>query len=122
MDMPARYAAFDIFVLPSISEAMPMALLEAMAAGKPGVATAVGSVPSVVENGKTAILVAPGNPSSLAAGICGLLGNDGVRRAMGRAAQRTVLARYSASEMARRYLAIYEFLAVRNELARVSVN
>jgi glycosyltransferase involved in cell wall biosynthesis len=70
----------DIFVLPSLSEACPNALLETMAMGLPVVATRVGGIPALVEDGRTGLLVPPGDPSALARAIAGLI-EDPVRAA-----------------------------------------
>lgn len=63
----------DIFVLSSIKEGFPYSILEAMALGKPIVATSVGGIPEIVENQKTGILIEPVNPDSLAEGILTLI-------------------------------------------------
>jgi len=68
-------AAFDIFVLPSLSEAFGLSLLEAMQAGVPIIATKVGGIPEVIKPGYNGLLVAPGNPKELASAIMRLL-ND----------------------------------------------
>lgn len=80
----SAFAACDVFVLPSEYEAFGIVLLEAMAALKPVVATRVGGVPEVVEDGKTGILVEYADHSSLAAAILRLLKDDGLRQEMGR--------------------------------------
>ena len=71
------YAAADLFVLPSRSEGSPNALLEALAAGCPAIATRVGGVPEIVEHGVSASLVAPDNPLELRDAIAHLLGDPG---------------------------------------------
>lgn len=69
------YHLIDIVVLPSITEGLPMVLLEALTYSKPIVATRVGGIPEVITNGKTGILVEPQNPSRLAEGIIRILKN-----------------------------------------------
>lgn len=83
----AYYTIADIAVLPSHSEGSPNALLEAMAAGLPIIATAVGGIPEIATPGKSALLVRSKDPGGLAAAICSLL-NDGVlRRRLGESAR-----------------------------------
>jgi len=82
-------AAADIFVLPSVHEGMPNALLEAMAASLPVVATAVGAVPEMVEDGRQGLIVPPGDPASLTGAIERLAWSPDLRKEMGvRALQR----------------------------------
>ena len=65
---PERYlAAMDVFVLPSRAEAMPLVIPEAWAAGRPVVASRVGGIPELIADGKTGLLVAPGDVDGLAA-------------------------------------------------------
>ncbi|MFC1865766.1 glycosyltransferase family 4 protein [Chloroflexota bacterium] len=78
--IPEYMAAADIFVLPSLSEGMPLVLLEAMAAGLPIVATKVGGVPEIIKDGENGFLVEPSNSSELAKKIIFLLQNDDIRR------------------------------------------
>jgi glycosyltransferase involved in cell wall biosynthesis len=84
-DVPALLAASDVFVLSSKSEGMPIAILEAMAAGLPIVATRVGGVPELVVEGGTGLLVPPGDVEALAAGLRQLLGDSDLRRRLGAA-------------------------------------
>ncbi len=79
-----EYEHADIFVLPSLFDSFPIAILEAMAAGLPVVATRVGGVPDVVEDGRTGILVNAGDADGLAAALLHLAGDGIARRDMGR--------------------------------------
>lgn len=72
-----------IFVLPSYQEGVPMAILEAMAAGLPIVATRVGGIPDILENNANALMIEPGDTFRLARGIAHLLGDTRLRRSMG---------------------------------------
>ena len=83
-------AAADIFALPSLWEGMPNALLEAMAAGLPAVATAVGAVPEMVVDGREALLVPPGDAGALARALAELAAWPARRREMGALARRRV--------------------------------
>jgi len=71
--------AFDIFVLPSVKEGMPWAILEAMAAEVPIIATQVGAVPEIIQDGKEGLLVPPGNSSAIAEKIKMLIENPALR-------------------------------------------
>ena len=106
-DMTGFYNSLDLLVISSHTEGLPMALLEAMAYGLPVVATRVGDVPSVVEEGKTGKLVQPGDPAVLANAIIDLLSDGGLRRSMGITARERVAAEFSASAMAQRYVQLY---------------
>jgi glycosyltransferase involved in cell wall biosynthesis len=83
----AELAHCAVFVLPSLSEGLPVALLEAMAWGRAIVATRMGGVPEVVDDGVEALLADPGDPVALAAAVERLLGDPGERRRLGRAAR-----------------------------------
>ena len=96
-------SAADLFVLASEREAAPMAILEAMAAGLPVIATAVGSVPEIVREGETGRLVAPGDPAALAAVLAQLAGDGELRARMGAAAVRAHRERYDSEPMIDRY-------------------
>ncbi len=109
-DVPRLLQAMDIFVLPSIWEGMPNAALEAMAAGLPTVATAVGGTPEVVVDGVTGLLAPPCNPDALAQAIARLLRNPDLRRKMGQAGQERVEQHFSIKETVRRTETLYEAL------------
>jgi len=85
-DVKEWIPAMDVFVLPSLTEGTPMALLEAMACRIPIVASSVGGVPQIVDSGKDGILVAPGNPEELAAGVMNLYNNHSLRESFVEAA------------------------------------
>lgn len=85
----------DVFVLSSWTEAFPMALLEAMAAGRPAVCTSVGGVPEIVNDGVTGHLVPSGDPAPLAARLSELVAAPGRRNAMGTAARRRLEERFT---------------------------
>ena len=75
-DVETVFAAADVFVQPSLSEGLPLAVLEAMANGLPVVATRVGGIPEAVVDGKTGLLVPPGDPAALAAALAAVLDAD----------------------------------------------
>jgi L-malate glycosyltransferase len=87
-NVPDWLAFFDLFVLPSKWEGISLALLEAMAAGLPVVATSVGGTPEVIKNGETGFLVPPSNPQVLAAAIQKLIEDPSLRREIGQAGKR----------------------------------
>lgn len=82
-DLLDEFARADIFVLPSLFDSFPIALLEAMAAGLPVIATRVGGVPDVVRGGETALLVDPGDAMGLARTLDTLARDEGLRRELG---------------------------------------
>jgi glycosyltransferase involved in cell wall biosynthesis len=99
-------AASDIFVLSSLHEGLPVALLEAMALGKPSVVTRVGGVPEATDE-SSSVLVPSGDPGALAAGIDGLLASDDARSRMGAQARAKSRARYGVPQMVRTLEEIY---------------
>jgi glycosyltransferase involved in cell wall biosynthesis len=96
-----------VFALVSKQETLPVAILEAMAAGKPVVASPVGGVPRVVEEGKTGFLVPYGDPGLLAERLARLLGDAELRRRLGANARREALARFTLESVSRRTLDVY---------------
>jgi glycosyltransferase involved in cell wall biosynthesis len=91
--------AFDVFALPSVKEGFPWALLEAMAARVPAVATRVGAVPEMIEDGVSGIVCEPGNPEQLARSMVRLLEDDKLRQDVAIAAHQRVISTFSLREM-----------------------
>lgn len=109
-DMPGIYASLDIVVLPSLIEALPMCLLEAMAAGRPVIATRVGAIPRLIQSGKNGLLLDPGDVNGLAAAILRLLGDPELARRLGESGRAHVAHHFSAAAMARSYIGHYQQL------------
>jgi glycosyltransferase involved in cell wall biosynthesis len=109
-DVPALLAASELFVLPSLWEGLSMALLEAMAAGKPVVATAVSGTTQVMIPGETGLVIPPHDSRALAGAITQLLSNPAQAQAMGRAAKQHVNMNFSAQKQADEHLALYRRL------------
>ncbi|MGQ9823394.1 MAG: glycosyltransferase family 4 protein [Desulfotomaculales bacterium] len=93
------FTVFDIFVLPSFTEGFPLVLLEALAAGRPVVATRVGGIPEIVTDGHTGFLVKSGDPGELARAIAVLLDNPQIARTIARNGQDYVKSNFSAERM-----------------------
>jgi glycosyltransferase involved in cell wall biosynthesis len=106
-DVPEQLARADVFVLSSRSEGAPMSILEAMAAGLPVVASAVGGVPELVADGQTGLLVAAGDSAALAGALRRLLEDPPLRARMGAAGAARVRERFSAPAHARAHLDVY---------------
>lgn len=113
--------AFDAFVLSSESEGMPNALLEAMAAGLPCVATRVGGVQEVIRDRENGILVPPARPDRIASALGELARSDELRRRLGKAARGRVETRFSLSRMTGSLLSHYDRMLVsrRSDIAFV---
>jgi glycosyltransferase involved in cell wall biosynthesis len=93
------YAAFDAMILPSGNEGTPVSAIEALAAGRPVVATRVGGVPDVVRDGEDGFLVERGDVDELAGALARLAGDPALRRRMGAAGRERVLARYGVDRL-----------------------
>ena len=120
-DVAAILAAADVFALPSLSEGLPLALLEAMFAGCPIVASEVGEVGGALAHGEAGILVEPGQPAALAAALDRLLSDPDRARELGEHAVRRAAAEYDISRMVQRYAGVYEaLLGRRRPLARAA--
>lgn len=106
-DVPALLGSSDLFAFPSLMEAFPNGVMEAMAAGLPIVATDVGGIPELIDHGRNGWLVPPGDSSALAEGIVRLLGRRDLAEACGRAARETIAATYSFDRMVGAFEALY---------------
>jgi glycosyltransferase involved in cell wall biosynthesis len=107
-DIPCVLHALDAFVLPSLYEGFGIAILEAMAAGKPVVATTVGGIPEFVVPGETGLLVEPGNAAALAQAIDSLLRDPERAKHMGMRGRARALAAFEMSTVVRRHEQVYE--------------
>lgn len=94
-------AAMDIFVLPTLSEGLGISVLEAMAMGRPVVASNVGGIPEVVEHGRNGYLVPPGNSAALASAVISLIEDVHRRRIFGQEGRQRVMANFSVESMVR---------------------
>ncbi len=101
----------DVVALPSWTEGLPLVVLEAMAHGRPVVATPVGGTPEVVLDGETGLLVPPRDPHALAAALQRLVDDAGLRRRLGEAGKRRAVERFSAGAMTARMLELYDEVA-----------
>jgi glycosyltransferase involved in cell wall biosynthesis len=106
-DVAALLAASNVFVLPSLWEGLPMALIEAMASGLPVIATLVSGSQQVVEQGRSGILVPPGEVTPLRQAMEDLLADPERARLLGKAAQRRIEEAYSARRQAEEHLVLY---------------
>jgi phosphatidyl-myo-inositol dimannoside synthase len=109
-DLPPLYALMDVFAHPSLRDGMPNALLEAMACGRPVVASTAGGIPDVVRHGRDGLLVAPGDAGALAAAIGRLFGDAGTAKALGRAGRERVTRDFTPRVEAEGYQSLYRQL------------
>ncbi len=98
---------FDVVALPSRAEGFPLSLVEAMLAGRPVVATSVGSIPEAVEDGVSGLLVPPDDPPALAAALRRLLSDRVLAAALGAAARGRALGQFTDTAMARAFEVLY---------------
>lgn len=119
-DVRRALAAMDVFVLASVprSEGAPTAIEEAMMMKLPVVATDVGSVREVVDDGKTGFVVSPEDPPALADAVLRILEDPRMREEFGQRARDRAVALFSAEECARVHLAAYQYALGRHERAR----
>lgn len=108
LDIPDILNASDIFVLPSDSEALPTVLIEAGAARLPVVATRVGGIPEIIQDGQTGIIIPPKNPATLADVLRGLISDSAKRESMGAGAYAHIQAHFTLEQQAAATMALYE--------------
>ncbi len=109
-DIPDLLAGCDLFVLPSLFEGLPLSILEAMAAGKPVIATKIGGTDEAVIQEETGLLVPPGDAAALAGAIRRLLAEPELARQFGQSGKKRVYKEFSAQAMVRKTVQIYNEL------------
>lgn len=107
-DVEVCLHAMDLFVLPSLNEGMGRALVEAMAAGLPVIATKVGGVPALIDHDRTGLLVPPADSAALADAVRFLLRHPEEAERLGRAAQASITERFSADSMVQALERLYQ--------------
>jgi glycosyltransferase involved in cell wall biosynthesis len=112
-DVPELLAIANVFVLPTLSEGMPLTLLEALAAGVPTVMSRIGPIEEVIVEDENGILVPPRSPSALANGILRLLNYPEKAQAMGERGKALVNEKFSANRSAKALTSLYETLAMK---------
>lgn len=117
-DVPEILNALDAFVLSSDSEGLPLVIPEAMATGLPVVATRVGGVPDVLEDGRTGFLVPSGDEAGLRDRLVRLRDDRALGLAIGAAARAAAQARFSSERMLREYLELYARVLSRRDRSR----
>jgi glycosyltransferase involved in cell wall biosynthesis len=116
-DVPALLAAMDVFVLPSIkSDGVPQVVLQALAMGRPVVASAVGGIPEVIQHQHTGVLVPPDDPAALTAAVMQVLHHGAQAAAWAEAGRRLVDGRYTLGRMIDRTAAVYTAVLVEKGL------
>jgi glycosyltransferase involved in cell wall biosynthesis len=108
--IPQLLNLMEVFVLPSLSEGLPMVILEAMAAGKPIIATNVGAIPQVLRDHESGLIIEP-NANELADAISYLLNHPPIARGFGEKALDHVRDEYSSQKMTREYVAVFDTLS-----------
>jgi len=106
-EMTRFYSACDLVVLPSLSEGLPMVLLEAMASGKPVVASRVGGIPELIIHGRNGYLVTPGSPDEIADGVIELLGRPEQKAGMGSLSRELIETTHSWESIGLRVKSVY---------------
>ena len=113
LDVPRLLCAFDVFALSSITEGLPLVICEAMATALPIVATAVGGVAALIDDGRTGLLVPSGDETALRDALAGLAADRDRARELGARARETALARHSIERVAREYAGLYRSVRLR---------
>jgi glycosyltransferase involved in cell wall biosynthesis len=109
-DIPDILAAADIFAMPSLSEGLPLALIEAMFAARAIVASTVGGIPDAIGDGREGLLVPPGDATALGTSLQRLVASAALRASLGAAAQRRAESEFTTARMADQYEDLYRSL------------
>ena len=120
--MQEEYSRCALLVLPSLVETAPLAVIEAMASARPVVATRVGGVPDLIEDGVTGLLVQPGDSSGLSERMGRLLGDTSLRTCIGDRSQEVARARFWRDTVVARYDEIYEDVWENLRITRITRN
>jgi glycosyltransferase involved in cell wall biosynthesis len=107
----------DVFVLPSLLEGLPIAILEAMALGLPTISTRINAIPEAIVNNETGILVGPNDPGALGKSLIGLLSDESYRTELGQRGREFILNKFDERITAETAVFAYEE-AFRHPLAR----
>jgi glycosyltransferase involved in cell wall biosynthesis len=115
-DIPEILRALDVFVLPSLWEGLPLALLEAMASGLPVIATDVGGIPEVVINRETGLLIQPSNSQAIADAVLLLFNDRNLRIRLANAGSAFVYAQFSAQTLVKEMETVYKHLLAQKKI------
>jgi glycosyltransferase involved in cell wall biosynthesis len=107
-DVPALLAAFDVFAISSRTEGLPIALIEAMASELPIVSTSVGGIPGVIDDGRTGLLVAPGDPAALGCALERVMTDASLAEMLAKRGRDVAVSELSAERMNADYLSLYD--------------
>ena len=110
------FPSIDIFVLPSLTEGTPMALLEAMAYGIPVVASAVGGIPKIINSGKNGILVSPSEPEEIARAVSSICLKKDLYNRLSKMAKQTIKSKFNINEWANRIESVYNEIFDKQDL------
>ena len=108
------YQAIDILVAPSLKEAQGTSIVEAMACGKPVIASNIGGIPEVIDDGNDGVLITPDDPEAIAAAVRRLACDTEMRKIMGEAARKSATAKYSFDLLKERTELLYRSLEDKN--------
>ncbi|MEW6418489.1 MAG: glycosyltransferase [Nitrospirota bacterium] len=103
-------AMINLFILPSLSEGLPISLLEGLAYGKPVVASHVGGIPEVIRNGSEGVLIPPAAPEAISKAVTGLIENRALTDRMSSAGRELALTKFSSAKMTTAHLTLYSGL------------
>ncbi|MHC1785271.1 MAG: glycosyltransferase family 4 protein [Anaerolineaceae bacterium] len=110
-DIPGFLSSMDIYIQPSINEGLSLSILEAMAAGKPVIATRVGSAEDVIDNENTGLVIQPRSEEAIVNSVKILLDNPDLRQRLAQNAKNTVFEKYNLQKMVDSYIKLYHELS-----------